>query len=142
MIEGPPGTGKSQTIANLIANVLHKGDRVLFVSEKMAALDVVKARHRGIRPHSLAARCVVEGKAATIALPGDVPSAPCGYPHRSLVAANSDPEGASELASVGRSADVIAYANFHMQPRGSTPVHGSASRWRFTALSYVNLAAA
>ncbi len=44
VIEGPPGTGKSQTIANLIANVLHKGGRVLFVSEKMAALDVVKSR--------------------------------------------------------------------------------------------------
>ncbi len=44
VIEGPPGTGKSQTIANLIANVLHRGGRVLFVAEKMAALDVVKSR--------------------------------------------------------------------------------------------------
>ena len=43
VIEGPPGTGKSQTIANLIANVLQRGDTVLFVSEKMAALEVVKA---------------------------------------------------------------------------------------------------
>lgn len=44
MVEGPPGTGKSQTIANLIANALHRGGRVLFVAEKMAALEVVKAR--------------------------------------------------------------------------------------------------
>lgn len=44
VVEGPPGTGKSQTIANLIANALYKGQRVLFVSEKMAALDVVKSR--------------------------------------------------------------------------------------------------
>jgi very-short-patch-repair endonuclease len=44
VIEGPPGTGKSQTIANLIANVVHRGGAVLFVSEKMAALDVVKSR--------------------------------------------------------------------------------------------------
>jgi hypothetical protein len=44
VIEGPPGTGKSQTIANLIANALHAGGTVLFVSEKMAALDVVKSR--------------------------------------------------------------------------------------------------
>jgi hypothetical protein len=44
VIEGPPGTGKSQTIANLIASFLHRGKTVLFVSEKMAALDVVKAR--------------------------------------------------------------------------------------------------
>jgi very-short-patch-repair endonuclease len=44
VIEGPPGTGKSQTIANLIANALHQSKTVLFVSEKMAALDVVKSR--------------------------------------------------------------------------------------------------
>lgn len=44
VIEGPPGTGKSQTITNLIADALHDGKTVLFVSEKMAALDVVKTR--------------------------------------------------------------------------------------------------
>jgi hypothetical protein len=44
VIEGPPGTGKSQTIANLIANALYSGKRVLFVAEKMAALNVVKER--------------------------------------------------------------------------------------------------
>lgn len=44
VVEGPPGTGKSQTIANLIAELLVIGKSVLFVSEKMAALDVVKRR--------------------------------------------------------------------------------------------------
>lgn len=44
VVEGPPGTGKSQTISNLIANFLRAGKSVLFVSEKMAALDVVKVR--------------------------------------------------------------------------------------------------
>ncbi|RYG99069.1 MAG: DUF4011 domain-containing protein [Alphaproteobacteria bacterium] len=44
VIQGPPGTGKSQTITNLIAAALHKGKTVLFVSEKLAALDVVKTR--------------------------------------------------------------------------------------------------
>lgn len=41
---GPPGTGKSQTITNLIANALYQGKRVLFVAEKMAALSVVQNR--------------------------------------------------------------------------------------------------
>ena len=43
-VEGPPGTGKSQTIANIIAELLAANKKVLFVSEKMAALEVVKAR--------------------------------------------------------------------------------------------------
>ena len=44
VLHGPPGTGKSQTITNIIAHNLAKGKRVLFVSEKKAALDVVKDR--------------------------------------------------------------------------------------------------
>jgi superfamily I DNA and/or RNA helicase/very-short-patch-repair endonuclease len=44
VIEGPPGTGKSQTITNLIAESLADGKTVLFVSEKMAALEVVYNR--------------------------------------------------------------------------------------------------
>jgi very-short-patch-repair endonuclease len=44
VIQGPPGTGKSQTIVNLIAGAIASGKRVLFVSEKMAALSVVKRR--------------------------------------------------------------------------------------------------
>jgi hypothetical protein len=43
-LKGPPGTGKSQTITNIIAAALAKGRSVLFVAEKMAALDVVKKR--------------------------------------------------------------------------------------------------
>ncbi len=43
-MDGPPGTGKSQTIANMIAEALAAGKTVLFVSEKTAALDVVKRR--------------------------------------------------------------------------------------------------
>ena len=44
VLQGPPGTGKSQTIANIIAECLGHGKTVLFVSEKMAALDVVRKR--------------------------------------------------------------------------------------------------
>lgn len=44
VLEGPPGTGKSQTIANIIAQNLALGHRVLFVAEKMTALSVVHDR--------------------------------------------------------------------------------------------------
>ena len=44
ILDGPPGTGKSQTIANMIVHNLSMGRRVLFVAEKMAALDVVFRR--------------------------------------------------------------------------------------------------
>lgn len=44
VLEGPPGTGKSQTITNLIAQALSTGKSVLFVAEKMAALEVVYRR--------------------------------------------------------------------------------------------------
>lgn len=46
VLQGPPGTGKSQTITNLIAAAVAEGKTVLFVSEKMAALDVVYRRLR------------------------------------------------------------------------------------------------
>ena len=44
VVQGPPGTGKSQTIANIIAAAVHDGKTVLFIAEKMVALDVVHAR--------------------------------------------------------------------------------------------------
>ena len=44
VVQGPPGTGKSQTITNMIAGAVNEGKRVLFLSEKMAALDVVYKR--------------------------------------------------------------------------------------------------
>lgn len=44
VMDGPPGTGKSQTITNIIAELLHAGKTVLFVSDKAAALEVVHTR--------------------------------------------------------------------------------------------------
>jgi hypothetical protein len=44
VLQGPPGTGKSQTITNIISEMLGLGKKVLFVSEKMAALEVVASR--------------------------------------------------------------------------------------------------
>ena len=54
VIKGPPGTGKSQTITNIIASAAAQGQTVLFVAEKMAALDVVHRRLRDVGLGSLA----------------------------------------------------------------------------------------
>lgn len=55
VLDGPPGTGKSQTIANMIAHNLALGRRILFVAEKRAALDVVQRRlaDKGLAPFCL-----------------------------------------------------------------------------------------
>ncbi len=55
VIQGPPGTGKSQTIVNLIATAVKEGKKVLFVAEKMAALEVV---HRRLENIGLADLCL------------------------------------------------------------------------------------
>lgn len=55
VLQGPPGTGKSQTITNIIAECLHDGKKVLFVSEKLAALSVVyeKLKQAGLEEFCL-----------------------------------------------------------------------------------------
>ena len=55
VVHGPPGTGKSQTITNIIATLIADDKRVLFVSEKRAALDVVK---RNIESCGLGVLCL------------------------------------------------------------------------------------
>lgn len=55
VMHGPPGTGKSQTITNIITDSLYRGKTVLFVAEKRAALEVVQGRLKnvGIGNHCL-----------------------------------------------------------------------------------------
>lgn len=55
VIQGPPGTGKSQTITNIISECLYDGKKVLFVSEKQAALNVVfdKLKKAGLSDYCL-----------------------------------------------------------------------------------------
>ena len=77
VIQGPPGTGKSQTITNLIADAIAKGKRVLFVAEKMAALEVVKRNLDKVRlgdaclelhSHKMNKRAVVDELKRTLEL--------------------------------------------------------------------------
>lgn len=82
IIKGPPGTGKSQTIANLIATLLSRGQRVLFVAEKRAAIDAVFHRlaERGLSDLMLdlhdgggSRRKVAQTLASALAAAGRVP---------------------------------------------------------------------
>ncbi len=85
VIEGPPGTGKSQTIANMIVESLLAGRSVLFVSEKMAALRVVHDRLRDagladfcleLHSQKSSRRAVLEELRRTLDLPSEAPGAP------------------------------------------------------------------
>ena len=78
VLQGPPGTGKSQTITNIIAECLYDGKKVLFVSEKQAALNVVfdKLRHVGLsdfclelHSHKSNKKQVIEELCRTLYLP-------------------------------------------------------------------------
>jgi very-short-patch-repair endonuclease len=68
VVQGPPGTGKSQAITNIIANALWHGKTILFVSEKMAALKVVKDRldHMGLGLYCLEVHSAKASKAAVL----------------------------------------------------------------------------
>lgn len=68
VLDGPPGTGKSQTIANMIAHNLALGRRVLFVAEKRAALDVVQRRlaDKGLAPFCLELHSAKATKSAVL----------------------------------------------------------------------------
>ena len=77
VIQGPPGTGKSQTITNIIADAIADGKTVLFVAEKMAALEVVKRKmdeiHLGVaclelHSHKSTKRLVLDELQRTLAL--------------------------------------------------------------------------
>ena len=68
VLDGPPGTGKSQIIANIIAHNLALGRRVLFVAEKRAALEVVQRRlaDKGLAPFCLELHSAKATKSAVL----------------------------------------------------------------------------
>ena len=93
VLHGPPGTGKSQTIANIIAECMAAGKRVLFVSEKMAALQVVFERLKqcGLaefcleaHSHKASKRAVLDALGAALSAPS--PPADPAFPYAELAA--------------------------------------------------------
>ena len=116
VLHGPPGTGKSQTITNLIADNLAHGRRVLFVSEKKAALDVVHSRlaRVGLKPFCLELHSNKSGKAEVLAQFREVleSSVPPEGPERALVA--------KQLAETGRELADYVKALHRRHPNGMT----------------------
>jgi very-short-patch-repair endonuclease len=91
VLQGPPGTGKSQTITNIIAESLAQGKRVLFVSEKMAALQVVYERLREaglsefcleLHSHKASKRAVLDSLGAVLDQP--LATTPSHFPYGEL----------------------------------------------------------
>ena len=101
-IDGPPGTGKSQTIANMIGALLHAGKTVLFVSEKAAALDVVRDRLAGaglgrylleLHSHKAARKEVAASLACAL---DEVPTGPAAPPAPATAAPTAVPPTAAQ----------------------------------------------
>jgi very-short-patch-repair endonuclease len=137
VIQGPPGTGKSQTITNLIASAVHQGKTVLFVAEKMAALNVVHSRLESLglgalclELHSQKAnkRMVLEEIARTLAL---------GRPKH-----NTSQEQVEALEwAIARLNAHAAVMNNPLQPAGVTPYQmlGRLSRLYGTGIDPTSL---
>jgi very-short-patch-repair endonuclease len=94
VIHGPPGTGKSQTIANLIAALVARGRKVLFVAEKRAAIDAVLSRLKGVGLGDMVLdihegtrdrQRIASDLGATLDLAGQTASPDVGRLHRRLV---------------------------------------------------------
>ncbi|MCI0621542.1 MAG: DUF4011 domain-containing protein [Acidobacteria bacterium] len=94
VIHGPPGTGKSQTIANLIASLTSTGRRILFVAEKRAALEVVlkRLKHVGLQHIAIdlhgadvSSRQVTEQIAAALDAVRHSPPVDCEAMHKRFV---------------------------------------------------------
>jgi Protein of unknown function (DUF4011)/AAA domain len=114
-IDGPPGTGKSQTIANMIGALLHAGKTVLFVSEKAAALDVVRDRLAGaglgrylleLHSHKAARKEVAASLASAL---DEVPAAPAAPPVDADLFASRDQLN-SYAHAVNRVRDPLGYS--------------------------------
>ncbi|WP_317176015.1 DUF4011 domain-containing protein [Halomontanus rarus] len=124
VLQGPPGTGKSQTIANIITEKLAAGETVLFVSEKQAALDVVKNRldDVGLGRFCLEAHGEKANKEAVLqSLASELRSDPIRYP-------SDRDDVTSNLASVRRELNQYGDLLFTRPGDGETTVYDAMGR--------------
>jgi hypothetical protein len=151
VIHGPPGTGKSQTITNLIATLAANGKKLLFVAEKRAALEVVMNRlvsvgldHLAIDLHGadLAPKKVMEQVAKTLTLVRDAVSPSVDGTHGAFVdrrdRLNQHDERVHKIqAPAGLSVFEIQGLLLRLPPCAESPI-----RWRDSELAAITAARA
>lgn len=145
VIHGPPGTGKSQTIANLIAGLAATGKRILFVAEKRAALDVVLHRleevglsHLSIDLHGadLSPRKVMQQVARTLEMVRNSTPVQCEQTHRQLVERRTRLN--SHVSRLHARREPTGKSVYEMEGRLVRLKARSATRWRGAELKRID----
>jgi very-short-patch-repair endonuclease len=144
VVHGPPGTGKSQTITNLIATLVGNGKTVLFVAEKRAALEVVQRRlkasgldHLAMDLHGaeISPKKVMERIARTLAAVRNAPQPHAADVHRQFVDRRSKLNGHDQKMHTvsprsGKTVYAMQGALLRLPPESQTTV-----RWRGAELA-------
>ena len=145
VIHGPPGTGKSQTIANLIAGMAAAGKRVLFVAEKRAALDVVLRRldevglsHLSIDLHGadLSPKKVMQQVAHTLDMVRNSTPVQCEQVHTQLVDRRNRLNG--HVSRLHQRREPTGKSVYEMQGRLARLPVKSSTRWRGDELKRID----
>jgi very-short-patch-repair endonuclease len=145
VIHGPPGTGKSQTIANLIAGLAAAGKRALFVAEKRAALDVVLRRldevglsHLSIDLHGadLSPKKVMQQVAHTLDMVRNSTPVQCEQVHTQLVDRRSRLNG--HVIRLHQRREPTGKSVYEMQGRLARLPVKSITRWRGAELKRID----
>ncbi len=135
VLEGPPGTGKSETIANIICHNLAKGKKVLFVAEKMAALNVVYSRlHKiGLDHLCLELHSNKANKRATLE------KLKKSWITRETASSSEWNENANKLFNIRKSLNAYVNELHHESAIGITPRQAISRYVRYKDITKVNL---
>jgi Protein of unknown function (DUF4011)/AAA domain len=147
IIKGPPGTGKSQTIANLVSTLVASGKRVLFVAEKRAAIDAVLKRltdvglgdlvldlHGGVSSR----RKVAESLAAALTANTMLPRTNHDADHRLLQARREELNARVEALHALRGPWRLSYFDAQSRLLGLDPTATTPVRFRGPTLQALN----
>ena len=147
IIKGPPGTGKSQTIANLVSTLVARGQRVLFVAEKRAAIDAVLKRltdvglgdlvldlHGGVSSR----RKVAESLASALAANTRLARPNYEAEHRLLQARREELNARVEALHALRTPWRLSYFDAQSRLLGLDPTAATPVRFRGSTLNVLN----